>query len=503
MIFREGNKAAGQTQGVPKLLAVGGRDLLMVDSRNVIWRWRPANTTGKGTITRVRVSGASEWGADVLAVGTFIRDREANLYNFYVVDVSAEQILRYSPAADGGGSPQRTQVARGGRDVSGIPRSYRRRHLARRRRPGPAGRERQRRRLGGRGAGRRRPSRRAGIHAARVRRGAPRRHDLRLRRRERPPRRPLEGQRLLPRPVPARRRRRMGGLPELLHRARDRIRAGRRGLGDQDRAPPRGPRGRAGARCISRARRLGRTLARRRGVIPPGQEPDPPDTGRHVRAHRRLLRGVRDRAFDHRHGRRPRARALLPAVGGGPGGHHRRLRDEEFRRPGGRRDVFEHVPARGLAAPARDAVPLSSATTSRTGWARFRSCCSTSPGVSRRRWPRSPSTPNRTSRSSGRRARSPRRWAPTSCCSPAPGSCRSCSWGSSTSCSRCPRSSSSGSGSASSCSMASRRSAPRRPRAAWLLRAHRRVVFGLAIGLLRRIVGVGARWRGQSAGSMG
>ncbi len=125
VIFREGNKAAGQTQGVPKLLAVGGRDLLMIDSRNVVWRWRPANTTGKGTITRVRVSGASEWGADVLAVGTFIRDSEANLYNFYVVDVSAEQILRYSPAADGGGFPAApTKWLGAARDVSGITSLY-------------------------------------------------------------------------------------------------------------------------------------------------------------------------------------------------------------------------------------------------------------------------------------------------------------------------------------------------------------------------------------------
>ena len=58
----------------------------MVDAKNVVWRWQPANATGKGTITRVRVAGASEWGDDVLAVGTFLRDSEANLYNFYVVD---------------------------------------------------------------------------------------------------------------------------------------------------------------------------------------------------------------------------------------------------------------------------------------------------------------------------------------------------------------------------------------------------------------------------------
>ena len=124
-IFREGNKAAGATQGVPKLLAVGGRDLLMVDSKNVLWRWRPANTSGKGTITRVRVTGASEWGDDIRAVGTFIRNAEANLYNFYVVDPSAQQFLRYSPAADGSGFPGTpNQWLSSPRDVSGVSSLY-------------------------------------------------------------------------------------------------------------------------------------------------------------------------------------------------------------------------------------------------------------------------------------------------------------------------------------------------------------------------------------------
>jgi hypothetical protein len=104
-IFREGNKAAGATQGEPKLIGVGGRDLLMVDSKNVIWRWRPANTSGKGSIARVRVTGAAEWGDDILAIGTFLRDPEANLYNLYVVEPSEQQVLRYSPAADGSGFP--------------------------------------------------------------------------------------------------------------------------------------------------------------------------------------------------------------------------------------------------------------------------------------------------------------------------------------------------------------------------------------------------------------
>jgi hypothetical protein len=124
-IFREGDRAAGQTQGAPRLLGVGGRDLLMVDSNNVIWRWRPANQSGEGTIRRIRVNGAAEWGDDISAIGTFIRDAEANLYNFYVVDPSAQQILRYSPAADGGGFPAPpNQWLSAQRDVSGVTSMY-------------------------------------------------------------------------------------------------------------------------------------------------------------------------------------------------------------------------------------------------------------------------------------------------------------------------------------------------------------------------------------------
>ena len=125
VIFREGNRARGATQGAPRLLAVGGRDLLMVDSKNVIWRWQPANTSGKGTITRVRVFGASEWGDDIVGIGTFIRDADANLYNIYVADPSEQQILRYSPAADGSGFPAPpNRWLSAARDVSGITALY-------------------------------------------------------------------------------------------------------------------------------------------------------------------------------------------------------------------------------------------------------------------------------------------------------------------------------------------------------------------------------------------
>ena len=127
VIFRDGRAAGGSTPAAPRLMTVGGRDLVVADARNVVWRWSPANSSGQGTLRKYPsgVANASEWGDDVLAMGTFLRSVDANLYNLYIVDPSAQQILRYSPAADGGGFPQRfTNWLSAPRDVSGITSMY-------------------------------------------------------------------------------------------------------------------------------------------------------------------------------------------------------------------------------------------------------------------------------------------------------------------------------------------------------------------------------------------
>jgi len=103
-IFRDGTKAAGSVEAAPVMMTTGGHDLLILDVKNVLWRWRPADATGKGTTTRVTVTGSAEWGDDLRAIGTFVRDA-AGLYNFYIVDPSEEEILAYTPAADGSGFP--------------------------------------------------------------------------------------------------------------------------------------------------------------------------------------------------------------------------------------------------------------------------------------------------------------------------------------------------------------------------------------------------------------
>ena len=124
-VFRAGTKINGVALGDPKLITVGGRDLVILDSKSVVWRWTPANTTGRGALHRVIVNGASEWGSDILALGTFIAGANASLYNLYVVDPSRQQIMAYTPGADGNGFPsQPTGRLTTPRDVSGITSMY-------------------------------------------------------------------------------------------------------------------------------------------------------------------------------------------------------------------------------------------------------------------------------------------------------------------------------------------------------------------------------------------
>ena len=121
IVFRSKTKVAAGTEGIPKLIATASRDLVIVDTKNVVWRWRPKDQSGAGTTTKVQIEGATGWGDDVTAIGTFLRFVSAGLYNIYVVDPSEQNILAYTPSKDGSGYPVKGQpwlsVAR---DVSKI-----------------------------------------------------------------------------------------------------------------------------------------------------------------------------------------------------------------------------------------------------------------------------------------------------------------------------------------------------------------------------------------------
>jgi hypothetical protein len=109
-IARNGRAVGNARMATPRFLSVGGRDLLILDTKNALWRWRASNDAGKGTTNRVNVNGASQWGDDILGIGTYLRDRSRGLYNLYVVDPSEQQIRAYPPSADGNGFPAKSSA---------------------------------------------------------------------------------------------------------------------------------------------------------------------------------------------------------------------------------------------------------------------------------------------------------------------------------------------------------------------------------------------------------
>jgi hypothetical protein len=94
----------------PRFLAVGGRDVLILDSKNTLWRFRPADAT-RGTLKKVTVNGSASWGTDVRGIGTFQPGTSVSgLYRLYVIRPGDQQIEMYAPSADGSvypGSPSK------------------------------------------------------------------------------------------------------------------------------------------------------------------------------------------------------------------------------------------------------------------------------------------------------------------------------------------------------------------------------------------------------------
>jgi hypothetical protein len=125
LILKTGDMVGSLKAGNPKFLAVGGPDLLILDSKNILWRWRAVDKKGNGKLARIRIADATDWGKDISAIGTFLRNADTGLYNLYVVDPSEKQILRYSPAADGSGFPAAaTGYLAAPQDVSKISELY-------------------------------------------------------------------------------------------------------------------------------------------------------------------------------------------------------------------------------------------------------------------------------------------------------------------------------------------------------------------------------------------
>jgi hypothetical protein len=94
----------GEGIGAARLLANGGPDLLIVDIRGDLWRWRPSDSEGGGTLGGMRVAGTQAWGRDIIDIAAFGRDAvRPELYSLYVPYPPESQILRYDPVAEGSG----------------------------------------------------------------------------------------------------------------------------------------------------------------------------------------------------------------------------------------------------------------------------------------------------------------------------------------------------------------------------------------------------------------
>ena len=172
-VMKSGQKASRHEGRRPEASSPPARpDVLVLDSKNVLWRWRPANKQGKGTLGKVKVKGSASWGDDILDIATFVANFDAALYKLYIVDPSEQNIMVMPPRSDGSGYSGPAAAAAshgppGGRDHRPV---HRRRHLRRgerRGRPRDPGRGLE----GGAARGHAAPARRPGTRCSRRRTG--------------------------------------------------------------------------------------------------------------------------------------------------------------------------------------------------------------------------------------------------------------------------------------------------------------------------------------------
>ena len=95
--------------------------MLVLDGKNKLWRWRPANNSGRGTLVRIPIKNSASWGEDVKDLSTFVANFDAAFYKLYVVDPSEQNIMVLDPANDGSGYPSKpTRRLPTDRPVDGI-----------------------------------------------------------------------------------------------------------------------------------------------------------------------------------------------------------------------------------------------------------------------------------------------------------------------------------------------------------------------------------------------
>jgi hypothetical protein len=105
VVFQPGYDLYETRTGRAQAITSSGPDLVIFDTSSNLWRWRPADNTGRGTLVKLRIRDGELWGSDVTIISGFAADEGTGLYRLYAVDPSARQILRYTPAPDGTGYP--------------------------------------------------------------------------------------------------------------------------------------------------------------------------------------------------------------------------------------------------------------------------------------------------------------------------------------------------------------------------------------------------------------
>ncbi|HVQ22276.1 MAG TPA: hypothetical protein VMT36_03320, partial [Candidatus Saccharimonadia bacterium] len=110
---------AGKGIGEPWQMTLGGPDILILDRDGVLWRWRPSDAKGRGTLAKLGLGGDNALGDDIRDTATYARNAESGLYFYYVVDPSSKQVLRYPPEADGSGYRPPADYLATPTDVSG------------------------------------------------------------------------------------------------------------------------------------------------------------------------------------------------------------------------------------------------------------------------------------------------------------------------------------------------------------------------------------------------
>ncbi|HUR15946.1 MAG TPA: hypothetical protein VMZ33_01555 [Candidatus Limnocylindrales bacterium] len=89
--------------GLPRLIARGGPELVILDDAGLLWRWRPSDTSGGGTLGQINVGGDPDFGGDLADIETFLINPDQGLYRLYVPNPASGQVLKYEPTADGSG----------------------------------------------------------------------------------------------------------------------------------------------------------------------------------------------------------------------------------------------------------------------------------------------------------------------------------------------------------------------------------------------------------------